>query len=76
MVEVFYIVNIVILSKLYECNNVVFLDVKPRGSCMNRRFGGKYRLHRQGKRISESETALPVISNYSTLQKVSVASYC
>jgi hypothetical protein len=27
--------------------NAVFLDVTPRGSCKNRRFGGKYRLSHQ-----------------------------
>jgi hypothetical protein len=28
--------------------NAVIWDVRPRGSCKNRRFGGTYRLHRQG----------------------------
>jgi hypothetical protein len=27
--------------------NAVFWDVTPCGSCKNRRFGGKYRLHYQ-----------------------------
>jgi hypothetical protein len=27
--------------------NAVFWDVAPRKSCVNRRFGGKYRLHLQ-----------------------------
>jgi hypothetical protein len=29
--------------------NGVFWDVTPCGSCKNRRFGGAYRLHHQGK---------------------------
>jgi hypothetical protein len=28
--------------------NAVFWDVTPRGYCMNRWFGGTYRLHHQG----------------------------
>jgi Rieske Fe-S protein len=41
--------------RLYEGNkkNAVFWDVTPRGSCKNQRFGGTYRLHHQGERISE-----------------------
>jgi hypothetical protein len=32
---------------------VVFWDVAPCGSCLNRRFGGTYRLHLQGRKIRE-----------------------
>jgi hypothetical protein len=41
--------------------NGFILDVKPCGSCNNRRFGGMYRLHHQGDISSRS---------------VSFASYC
>jgi hypothetical protein len=30
--------------------NVVFWDMKPCGTCKNRRFGGMYRLHRQDEK--------------------------
>jgi hypothetical protein len=33
--------------------NVVFWDVALCRSCINRRFGGTYRLHLQGRRIRE-----------------------
>jgi hypothetical protein len=32
--------------------NAVFWDVTPCRSCVNRRFGGKYRLHLQGRKNS------------------------
>jgi hypothetical protein len=35
--------------------NAVFWNVKSRGSCKNRRFGGKYRLHHQDEKIGELE---------------------
>jgi hypothetical protein len=38
--------------------NAVFWDVKPCGSCDNRRFVGTYRLHHQGENISELGTML------------------
>jgi hypothetical protein len=31
--------------------NAVFWDVVPCRSCVNRRFGGTYRLHLQGRKI-------------------------
>jgi hypothetical protein len=43
--------------------NAVFWDVTPCGSCKNKRFGGTYRLHHHGEKISEFGTALAVISN-------------
>jgi hypothetical protein len=33
--------------------NAIFWDVAPCRSCMNRRFGGTYRLHLQGRKIRE-----------------------
>jgi hypothetical protein len=33
--------------------NAVFWDVAPCRSCVNRRFGGNYRLHLQGRKIRE-----------------------
>jgi hypothetical protein len=36
--------------------NTVFWEVEPCRSCVNRRFGGTYRLHLQGKKICERGT--------------------
>jgi hypothetical protein len=41
-------------------------DVTQCGSCKNRRFGEIYRLHHQGKRISELYTTFPVNSDWGT----------
>jgi hypothetical protein len=41
--------------------NVIFWDVTPCGSCKNRRFGGTYRLHQQGRM---SQRARYVSSNW------------
>jgi hypothetical protein len=38
--------------------NTVFWDVAPCRSCVNRRFGGTYRLHRQGRKIRERGTSV------------------
>jgi hypothetical protein len=38
--------------------NAVFWDVEPCRSCVNRRFGGTYRLHLQGRKIRKLETSL------------------
>jgi hypothetical protein len=38
--------------------NVVFWDVALCRSCLNRRFGGTYRLHLQGRRIRERGTSV------------------
>jgi hypothetical protein len=38
--------------------NAVFWDVAPCGFCVNRRFGGTYRLHLQGRNIREQGTSL------------------
>jgi hypothetical protein len=36
--------------------NAVFWDVSPRRSCVNRCFGGKYRVHLQGSKIRRQGT--------------------
>jgi hypothetical protein len=38
--------------------NAVFWDVAPCRSCVNRRFGGTYRLHFQGREIREWGTSV------------------
>jgi hypothetical protein len=38
--------------------NAVFWDVTPCRSCVNRRFGGTYRLHLQGRKIRERGTSV------------------
>jgi hypothetical protein len=43
-------------------NNAVFLDVTPRGSCKNQRFGGSYRLHHQGGRNQRAKTSVAVMT--------------
>jgi hypothetical protein len=36
--------------------DAVFWNVVPHKSCVNRRFGGTYRLHLQGRKIREGGT--------------------
>jgi hypothetical protein len=36
--------------------NAIFWDMAPCSSCVNRRFGGTYRLHLQGRKIRERGT--------------------
>jgi hypothetical protein len=38
--------------------NAIFWDVTPCRSCENRRFGGTYRLHLQGRKIRERGTSV------------------
>jgi hypothetical protein len=38
--------------------NAVFWDVAPCRSCVNRRFGGIFRLHLEGKKIRERGTSV------------------
>jgi hypothetical protein len=38
--------------------NAIFWNVAPCRSCVNRRFGGTYRLHLQGRRIRERGTSV------------------
>jgi hypothetical protein len=44
--------------KAVTMKNAVFWDVAPCRSCVNRRFGGTYRLHLQGRIIRERETSV------------------
>jgi hypothetical protein len=37
--------------------NVIFRDVALCRSCVNRRFGGTYRVHLQGRKIRERRTS-------------------
>jgi hypothetical protein len=43
--------------------NTVFRDVTPRGSCMNGRFGGTYRLHHQGDKNRRARNNVSLTSN-------------
>jgi hypothetical protein len=38
--------------------NAVFWDVEPSRSCVNRRFGGTYRLHLQRRKIGDRGTSM------------------
>jgi hypothetical protein len=38
--------------------NAVFWNLAPCRSCVNRRFGGRYRLHLQGRKIRERGTSV------------------
>jgi hypothetical protein len=38
--------------------DAVFWDVAPCRSCLNRRFGGTYRFHLQGRKIRERGTSM------------------
>jgi hypothetical protein len=42
----------IIQSKILK--NAVFWDVKPRGSCYNRRFGGTCRFHLHGRKTQRT----------------------
>jgi hypothetical protein len=45
-------------DELMFVKNAVFWDVSLCRSCMNRRFGGLYRLHLQGRKIRERGTSV------------------
>jgi hypothetical protein len=42
----------------WERKDAVFWDVAPFRSCVNRRFGGTYRFHLQGRKIRERGTSV------------------
>jgi hypothetical protein len=46
------------MRNIITIKNAVFWDVAPCRSCVNRRFGGKYRLHLQGRKIRERGTSV------------------
>jgi hypothetical protein len=53
--------------------NVVFWDVAPCKSCVNRRFGGTYRLNLQGRKIRERGGSLqPPVHAGSSLADFSI----
>jgi hypothetical protein len=45
-------------NKLLFMKNTVFWYVLPSRSCVNRRFGGTYRLHLQGRKIRQRGTSV------------------
>jgi hypothetical protein len=45
--------------------NAVFWNVTPCSFCVNRRLGGSYRLHLQGRRICELGTSVTEAIRYS-----------
>jgi hypothetical protein len=59
--------------------NAVFWDVAPCTSCVNRRFGGTYRLHLQGRKIRENSLQPPAdagssIADFSALKMEAIRS--
>jgi hypothetical protein len=56
--------------------NAVFWDVAPCRSCVNRRFGGTYRLHLQGRkcRLQPPAHAGSSHSDFSTLKMEAIRS--
>jgi hypothetical protein len=48
------------MDKEFIClKSTIFWDITPRSPLkVNRRFGGTYRLHLQGRRITEQETSV------------------
>jgi hypothetical protein len=46
------------VNMLMNVKNAVFWDVAPCRSCANRRFGGTYGLHLQGRKIRERGTSV------------------
>jgi hypothetical protein len=45
-------------TTLSVLKNAVFSDVAPCRTCVNRRYGGTYRLHLQGRKIRERGTSV------------------
>jgi hypothetical protein len=57
--------------------NVVIWDVAPRRSRVNRRFGGMYHLHLQGRKSASQEPpahAGPSLADFSTLKMEAIRS--
>jgi hypothetical protein len=55
------------VSTAVTIRNDVFWDVRPCGSCKNRRFGGTYSFHHQGVKGRTqyvSMSSLPIEENY------------
>jgi hypothetical protein len=51
-------INVSFTKQTVFLKNAVFWNVAPRRSCVNRRFGGTYRLHFQGRKIRERGTSV------------------
>jgi hypothetical protein len=50
---------VIAFGEIFESmKNTVFWDVVPCSSCLNRHFGGTYRLHLQGRKIRERGTSV------------------
>jgi hypothetical protein len=60
-------------SKENKIKNAVFWDVAPRKSCVNRRFGGTYRLHLRS-RLQPPARAAFSLADYSTLKMEEIGS--
>jgi hypothetical protein len=52
--------------------NAIFWDVTPCRSCVNRRVGGTYRLHLQGRKIRERRTSS--LADFFTLKMEAIRS--
>jgi hypothetical protein len=49
--------NETLLEPAQISKNAVFWDAVPCKSCVNRRFGGTYRIHLRGKKIQREQMA-------------------
>jgi hypothetical protein len=54
-----YCNTIIIIKQDRLLKNVVFWDVALCRSCVNRRFGGKYHLHLQGRNARSTQSHIP-----------------
>jgi hypothetical protein len=54
--------------------NAVFWDVGPCRSCLNRRFGGTYRLHLQSRKIRRAAHVGSSLADFSTLKMEAIHS--
>jgi hypothetical protein len=53
------------IAKLFKFINVAnFWDIVPRSPYVNRRFGGKYRFHLQGRKSAEQKARVHQVSNH------------
>jgi hypothetical protein len=48
--------------------NAIIWDVAPCRFCVNRRFGGTYRLHLQGCRLQPPAHAISSLADFSTMK--------
>jgi hypothetical protein len=64
--------------KAVTMKNAVFWDVVPCRSCVNRRLGGMYRLHLQGRKIGERGTSVSKwlqLADFCTLKMEAIRSF-